>query len=61
MRADAYSARSGNPGGRGVIVWWTPDCGYLHVETDPLAIALVCPDGVRPPRRRRRSISGRKP
>jgi hypothetical protein len=29
-----------------VTVWWTPDCGYLHVETDPLSIGLVCPDGV---------------
>lgn len=27
-------------------VWWTPDCGYLHVETDPTVISTHCPDGV---------------
>jgi len=31
-----------------VIVWWTPDCGYLHVETDPLTISVHCPDDVAP-------------
>lgn len=29
-----------------VTVWWTPDCGYLHVETDPLSIGVHCPDDV---------------
>ena len=36
----------GNP--ISVIVWWTPDCGHLHVETDPPYIYSECPDGKDP-------------
>lgn len=29
-----------------VTVWWTPPCGYLHVERNPTALHLDrCPDG----------------
>ena len=32
-----------------VTWWWTPDCGYLHVENDPVSVDLFhCPDGVHP-------------
>ena len=31
-----------------VTVWWTPDCGYLHCETDPATIPFQCPEGVHP-------------
>lgn len=27
-----------------VTVWWTPDCGALHVVTNPNSISLMCPD-----------------
>ena len=27
-----------------VTWWWTPDCGYFHVETDPVSVDLFhCP------------------
>lgn len=29
-----------------IDVWWTPDCGYLHLERNPKAIGFHCPDGV---------------
>lgn len=28
-----------------VDVWWTPDCGHLHYEKDPVTIPAHCPDG----------------
>lgn len=40
---------SGNDNPVSVTVWWTPDCGYLHVETDPVTVPVHCPDGVEPP------------
>lgn len=39
---------SGNANPLTVIVWWTPDCGFLHVETNPVCIGSECPDGVKP-------------
>lgn len=33
-------------GGSDVVVSWTPDCGALHVETNPRQISNVCPDGL---------------
>ncbi len=34
--------RNDNPGS--VTWWWTPDCGYLHLETDPVLLDLIhCP------------------
>jgi hypothetical protein len=29
-----------------VDVWWTPDCGYIHLSRNPLAITAHCPDHV---------------
>lgn len=26
-----------------VVVWWTPRCGFLHVETNPKSISAHCP------------------
>ncbi len=31
-----------------IDVWWRPDCGYLHLERDPVGIGMACPDGVHP-------------
>lgn len=35
--------------GDGLIVqwWWTPDCGYLHLEEGVgMTMTLTCPEGV---------------
>lgn len=29
-----------------VTVWWTPDCGAMHIEENPVVIGPVCPDGL---------------
>ena len=31
-----------------VIMWWTPDCKHLHIETNPSVIGPHCPDDVKP-------------
>ena len=45
---DARLATQPETGGDPVSVvwWWTPDCGFLHMETDPVYISTVCPDGL---------------
>ncbi|HEY7822982.1 MAG TPA: hypothetical protein VIG24_09125 [Acidimicrobiia bacterium] len=35
---------NGNP--TSVTVWWTPDCGALHIEPDPVVVSMECPDGL---------------
>lgn len=29
-----------------VDVWWVPDCGYMHVERNPVSLPWHCPDGL---------------
>ena len=31
-----------------VTVAWTPDCGALHIEDNPIWVGLTCPDGFGP-------------
>jgi hypothetical protein len=30
-----------------VTVWWTPACGAMHVEENPVSIGPECPDGLK--------------
>jgi hypothetical protein len=29
-------------------IWWVADCGYLHVERDPVTVPWHCPDDYEP-------------
>lgn len=33
--------QTGNSGG--IYFWWTPTCGYLHAEKNPVSINWECP------------------
>jgi hypothetical protein len=30
-----------------IWVWWTPQCGAMHVDKNPVSIFWVCPDGLK--------------